>query len=67
MWMRGVTGARIEIDRYLVAIRIGTQLVHGLSVVGAPEEADVVLGRDLLNQLIVTLDGPAEAVEVRNK
>lgn len=67
LWMRGVTGARVEIDRYLVAIRIGAQLIHGLSVIGAPEEADAVLGRDLLNQLIVVLDGPAEAGEIRHK
>jgi predicted aspartyl protease len=65
MWMRGVTGARIEIDRYLVAIRIDVQVIHGLSVIGAPEEAEAVLGRDLLNQLVITLDGPARVIEVR--
>jgi len=66
MWMRGVTGGRVEVDRYLVAIRIGSNLIRGIHVVAAPVSNEAVIGRDVLNQLVVTLDGPAEVTEVRN-
>jgi len=66
MWMRGVTGGRVEVDRYLVAIHIGSNLIRGLHVVAAPVSNEAVIGRDVLNQLVVTLDGPAEVTEVRN-
>ena len=65
-WMRGVTGTRIEIDRYLVAIRIGLNLLHGLSVIAAPQNSEAVIGRDVLNQLVIKLDGPAEVTEITN-
>lgn len=57
--------ARVEVDRYLVAIRIGSQVIRGLQVVAALASGDAVIGRDVLNQLVVTLDGPAEVTEVR--
>lgn len=63
--MRGVTGTWVEVDRYLVAIRIGSQVIRGLQVVAALASGDAVIGRDVLNQLVVTLDGPAEVTEVR--
>ena len=66
MWMRGITGERVEVDRYLVAIRIGANVIRGVHVVAAPPSSDAIIGRDVLNQLIVTLDGPGEVTAVRN-
>ena len=63
-WMRGTAGGRIEVDLYLVAIQIGTELVYGLHVVSSPSTKEAVVGRDVLNQLIVTLNGPAGVTEV---
>lgn len=41
--------ARVEVDRYLVAIRIGSQVIRGLQVVAALASGDAVIGRDVLN------------------
>jgi hypothetical protein len=64
MWMRGSTGGRIEVDLYLVAIRIGSNLIRGLHVVGIPNSNETIIGRDVLNQLIVTLNGHASVTEI---
>lgn len=64
-WMRGAIGARIEVDLYLVAIRVGTTWIRGLHVIGAPETDDPVIGRDVLNELVVTLNGPAQTTEIQ--
>jgi len=41
-------------------------LIRGLHVVAASVSDEAVIGRDALNQLVVTLDGPAEMTEVRD-
>lgn len=64
LWMHGVARGRVEVDLYLVAIRIGSNLIRGLHVVAASVSDEAVIGRDALNQLVVTLDGPAEMTEV---
>jgi len=64
-WMSGTAGGRVEVDLYLVAIRIGSTLVDGLHVVGIPAEKEAIIGRDVLNQLIVTLNGLAGVTEIR--
>ena len=63
-WMRGTAGGRVEVDLYLVAIQIGTELIQGLHVVGLPATGEAVIGRDVLNQLIVTLNGLAGVTDV---
>jgi hypothetical protein len=65
-WMRGTTGERVLIDLYTIAIRIGSYQQGLLEVVGASADDEVIVGRDVLNQLIVTLNGPAFAVELRD-
>jgi len=65
MWMRGTTGVRIEVDLHLVAIRIGPHLIRGLHVIGIPAMDEAVIGRDVLNELVLTLNGPAQATEIQ--
>ena len=64
LWMRGTAGGRIEVDLYFVAIRLGSQVIHGLHVIGTPANQEAVIGRDVLNQLVVTLNGPAAVTEI---
>lgn len=64
-WMRGTAGGRIEVDLYLVAVQVGSELIHGLHVVSIPSTNEAVVGRDVLNQLVITLDGLAGVTEVR--
>lgn len=62
--MTGTTGERVLIDLYNVAIQVGPYHQSLLEVVGAAAEDEVIVGRDILNHLIVTLNGPTYVVEV---
>ena len=63
-WMSGTAGGRVEVDLYLAAIRIGSHLIDGLHVVGMPASGEAIIGRDVLNQLVVTLNGLANVTEI---
>jgi hypothetical protein len=47
-----------------VDVHIGELLLPGIEVVGDEASNQIVLGRDVLNQLRVVLDGPNETTEV---
>ncbi|MEZ4706549.1 MAG: retroviral-like aspartic protease family protein [Caldilineaceae bacterium] len=63
-WMRTVTGQRAQVDMYLVTVQIGRLQPVRLAVAGDPQLDEAIIGRDLLNQLVVRLDGPAMVVEI---
>jgi len=67
LWMRGITGDRVEVDLFLVKIRIGTATIRGLNVISTSDTTGAIIGRDVLNQLVVTLDGPAETTIVEQR
>lgn len=66
LWMRSVTGDRTKVDLYLVGVQVGSHLVRGVHVVAAPENSEAIIGRDVLNQLVIKLDGPAEILIVES-
>lgn len=57
--MRGVTGHRVAVDTYFVTIGVGPYRIAGVEAVGVVESTEIILGRDVLNQLQITLHGPA--------
>ncbi|MDM8529104.1 aspartyl protease family protein [Anaerolineales bacterium HSG24] len=61
--MRGVTGVALTVDLYVVMIQIGRQVIHAIRAV-ATQDDEAIIGRDVLNQLVVTLNGPAEVTEM---
>jgi hypothetical protein len=63
-WMRGPALQRMQVDRYWVAIRVGGHMTIHVQVVGDNQGEESILGRDVLNQLIVTLNGLAAVVEI---
>jgi predicted aspartyl protease len=63
-WMRSVAGDRSRVDLYLVGVEIRPHLIRGLHVVAAPNNTEAIIGRDVLNQLVLTLDGPGEVVTI---
>ena len=63
-WMRGVTHDRVKIDRYRVWVQIGGLRPMYLNVVADPLGEEAIIGRDVLNQLIVILNGHASTVEI---
>jgi hypothetical protein len=51
-------------DIYLVSLRIGSHLLGAVRVVAGLEGEEIILGRNVLNQLVVTLNGLASTVEI---
>lgn len=64
MWMSGTAGGRVLVDLYQVSLQLGPFAQTLLEVVGSTQNDEVIVGRDVLNHLSVTLNGPAHAVEV---
>lgn len=62
--MRGVTGVSTLVDLYAVAIQLGPYRQGFVEVVGVVDNDEAIIGRDILNHLSVTLNGPALVVEV---
>lgn len=62
--LRGMAGGRATVDLYRVAVRVGPHTVPAVRVAGVASTTDAVLGRDVLNHLKITLDGPAQTIEL---
>lgn len=62
--MRGVTGDVRVVNQYLLAVHLNGQPIYGIRAVAAQTGAAVIIGRDVLNQLVVTREGPAEELTV---
>lgn len=62
--LRSQWGERRMVFLYLVDLKINEIALPGAYVVGDEIGDDVVLGRNALNKLKVTLDGPEEIVSV---
>ena len=62
--IRGFLGGGHLVDIYLVNLCIGPHTVHAVRVVASPEDAEVILGRNALNHLVITLNGLASVTEI---
>lgn len=62
--MSGVTGVAEQRDRYRVRIQIGDIVIHGVDAVAISMSDEALIGRDVLNQLVVTLDGLAAETRI---
>lgn len=60
----GVGGSQETMPVFAVALTIFTLPSRTLSVVAHPGEPWILLGRDVLNSLRLTLDGPKLALEI---
>lgn len=56
--LRGPWGEQRRVYTYLVDVHIYERVLPGIEVVGDTLGETIVLGRNLLNKLIVLLDGP---------
>lgn len=62
--IRGITGDTQFVDVYIANLHTGSHTLRAVRLVGiAGEEA--ILGRNVLNQLTITLDGVAGVTEIR--
>lgn len=62
-WLRGVTGDRSRVSQYPVHLQIGNHQMY-VTVVGDTINDEIMIGRDVLNRLVVTLNGLAQAVMI---
>jgi len=62
--MRGITGVPQQVNLYRVTIEISVHRLPGIRVIASNLGSEVILGRDVLNHLIVTLNGLAGVTEV---
>lgn len=65
IWLRGTAGGRQRLDTYSVTIHVETESAYGINAVATPVGSEPLIGRDVLNQLILTLNGIAEVTEVQ--
>jgi hypothetical protein len=56
-WMRGTIGEREIVYMYPVALQLGPLSLGRVEVVGNVTNNEVIVGRDVLNQLEITLNG----------
>lgn len=62
--LRGIAGGVQQLDRYTIRVRIQEKTIHGIEAVATGRGSEPILGRDILNALVVTLNGPANITEV---
>ncbi len=63
-WARNISGVRYRVAMYIVTLSIGTLTFPDIEVIANQQTDEIVIGRDILNQLIVTLNGPIERVVI---
>lgn len=63
-YLRSPWGGRSRVKIYEVNVRVGGHDLFDVEVAGEPGGREVLLGRNLLNQLDLRLDGPNETVIV---
>jgi hypothetical protein len=57
-------GQRLLVTTYLVELTIRNQFPQSVEVLAHPEEPFLLLGRDVLNQHRLLLDGPSQVLEI---
>ncbi len=62
--MSGIWGQQRRVNTYLVSLKVGSHFLRGIHVAGVPATVGFILGRNALNQLAITLNGPANMVEI---
>jgi predicted aspartyl protease len=63
-YLRTVIGKRVAVDLYRVAIRIGAYHFRSIRAIATNSPTEIILGRDVLNHLVVTLNGLAAMTEI---
>jgi predicted aspartyl protease len=60
----GVAGERMRLPTFLVEVEIRQLQAMTMEVLASPHEPFVLLGRDILNQFRIVLEGPQLAFEI---
>lgn len=65
-WVQDASGLRVPVAIYMVQLQIGSVVLPSIEVVGRIGLNETIIGRDMLNQFIVTLNGLANVTEIRD-
>lgn len=65
--LHGVLGEAREVHLYEVDLHIGARLLPSVIVVGDDQGSEILLGRNVLNKLVLLLDGPSSETELFEK
>lgn len=63
-WVQDLAGIRYRVAVFGVRVLIGDNALPLMEVVGRAGTDEVIIGRDILNQLIVTLNGLAYMTDI---
>ncbi len=63
-YLRSQWGERREVTIYTLDIRLGNLLLPSIEIAADQYGTDIVIGRNLLNKLILLLNGPQRFVEL---
>ena len=63
--LRGTTGVAERLDRYTVRIRVGEEVIYAVAAVAIAAGGEPIVGRDVLNHLVLTLDGVVGVTEIK--
>jgi predicted aspartyl protease len=62
--LSSTTNSSYEVDLYTVAVQIGDARPIYVEAIGSTQRNEVIVGRDVLNQFVTTLNAPANVVEI---
>lgn len=62
--IRGILGHSRPIELYLIKVYIGPHQLHAIRVIGIDADEEPIVGRNVLNHLVITLNGLASMTEV---
>lgn len=62
--MVGVTGIGVQVEVHLLILHLGSVTVYGVEAVADKQKGEAIIGRNVLNQLVVTLNGIAGVTEI---
>ena len=62
--MIGVVGMAVQVEVHLLTLHLGPLTVYGVEAVADKQNGEAIIGRNVLNQLVVTLNGIAGVTEI---
>ena len=65
--LRSQWGERRSVFLYLIDLQVGESTLSGIYVIGDELGQETVLGRNILNHLWLSLDGPAELMQLLSR
>ncbi len=64
--LRGYSGEGVVVKMYYLDIAIGKGRFPAVEVAADPRADQVMIGRNLLNKLVITLNGPKQELEIKD-